>query len=179
MRVRVAVLLLVGLLAKPLAAQAADAARWEVAGGYAFMHDEDISENFRQGWVASVTRNATNWLGLVGEVGGNYKTLSILGEPPRLKVYSFMGGPKFTAGVSSRIGLFAQVLLGAARASSSVLDVGDSTTGFAYQPGGGIDMHLAPHVGARVEADYRIIRSQGSNSKESRVVAVAVLGLGR
>lgn len=172
-------LLVLGIFARPVAAQAAMASRYDVAAGYLFMHDQDISENFRRGWVVSGAGNVTGWLRLVGEVGGSYKTLDLLGEPPKLRVYTYMGGPRLTARVPSGVAPFAQVLFGAARASSSVLGVGDSVTDFAYQPGGGVDVRLGPMVGVRLEGDYRIIRSEGRNGKEPRVIAAAVVGFGR
>jgi hypothetical protein len=154
MRVPPVALLLVGMLMSPVAAHAADTPRLEVAAGYAFLHDEDISENFPWGWIASVEGNVTSWLRLVGEVGGSYRTLPDSIDPPRLTVYSLTGGPKFTARSYGRIVPFAQVVFGAALSSSGV---GDWDADFAYQPGGGIDMNFNPHIGVRLEADYRII----------------------
>jgi hypothetical protein len=169
-------LLLIGILTNPGAAQAADGPRYQVAAGYAFLHDEDISDNLSRGWVASVAGNIKSWLGLVGEVGGNYRTLSVVGDPPRLTVYGFMGGPRFTVRAYPRLAPFAQVLVGAVLASSGV---GDWDADFAYQPGGGISLHLKPRVGVRLEGDYRIIRSSGNNSKEPRFVAAAIFWFGR
>jgi opacity protein-like surface antigen len=174
MRVRSAALLLVGLFASPLMAQAQGTPRYEIAGGYSFMHDQDISENFPKGWVLSGGGRVMTWLDLVAEVGGNSKTLSIPGDAPKIKVSTFMVGPKFTARAYGRVTPFAQVLLGAAWASTKVVDVGDTVTDFAYQPGGGIDWAFKPNVGARVEGDYRIIRTDAGSSKESRFVVAAV-----
>jgi opacity protein-like surface antigen len=143
------------------------------------MRDQDISQNLPAGWVASVAGNITSWLGLVGEVGGHRKTLSIPGDPPTLSVFTFMGGPRFTARAVRPVTPFAQVLFGSARARSTVLDVGDTVTDFAYQPGGGVDVTLTRNVAIRLEGDYRIIRADGSNSKESRFVSAAVIGFGR
>jgi hypothetical protein len=179
MRVTCSALLLLGIFVRPAMAQAPAPSRYEVAAGYLFMHDQDISENFPRGWVVSGAGNVTRWLGVVGEAGISDKTLDLLGEPPKLRVYTFMGGPRATARLSSRVAPFGQVLFGAARASSSVLDVGDSVTDFGYQPGGGVDVHLSSAVGVRLQADYRIVRSEGRNSKESRVIAAAVVGFGR
>ena len=71
----------------------------------------------------------------MGEVGGNYKTLSIPGDPPKIKVQTLMGGPRFKAHTYGRVTPFGQVLFGAAWARTSVLDVGDTVKDFAYQPG--------------------------------------------
>ena len=179
MRFTLAALFLAAVFVSPLAAQSPAAPRFDVAVGYSFLHDQDISENFPKGWVASFADNLTSWLGIVGEVGGNYKTLSIPGDPPKIKVQTLMGGPRFKAHAYGRVTPFGQVLFGAAWARTSVLDVGDTVKDFAYQPGAGSDWNLRSNLGVRLEGDYRIVRAEGSNSKESRFVAAAVFGFGR
>jgi len=165
------------------AAQSANSPRYEVAGGYQFMRDQDISKqdpdlsaNFPAGWMASGGAHLWSWLGAVGEVSGSAKTLSIPGDKPKLRVYTFMAGPRFTRSAHTGVNPFAQVLLGSARASTSVLGIRDTVTDFSCQPGGGIDLSLAGRLGVRFEGDYRIIRAAGHNSKEPRVVAAAVIG---
>jgi hypothetical protein len=167
------------VVVRPVAAQSPTAPRFDVAGGYSFLHDQDISENLPKGWLASFADNLTSWLGLVGEVGGNYKTLAIPGDAPRIRVQTVLGGPRLRAHPSARVTPFGQVLFGAAWARTSVLGVGDTVKDFAYQPGGGIDWNLRSNLGVRLEGDYRIVRAAGSNSKESRFVAAAVFGFGR
>ena len=179
MRVSSTVLLLVGVLVTPLAAQAQDTPRLEVAAGYAFLRDQDTALNFPVGWVASASGKITSSLGIVGAAGGSYKTLSIPGDHPKLRVYAFMGGPRYTVRAKSKMPLFGQVLFGSARASSRVSGVGDSVRDFAYQPGGGVDLRVRSNMGVQLEGDYRIIRSHGSNSKEPRFVTAIVLGFGR
>jgi hypothetical protein len=179
MRFSLAALFLAAVIVSPLGAQAPSAPRFEVAGGYSYLHDEDISENLPKGWVASFADNLTNWLGIVGEAGGNYKTLSIPGDPPKIKVHTLMGGPRFKANAYGPVAPFGQVLFGAAWARTSVLGVGDTVRDFAYQPGGGIDLNFRTNLRVRLEGDYRIIRAEGSNSKEPRFVAAAVFGFGR
>ena len=94
MRARTA-LLVVGVLISPVAAHAQDLPRYEIAVGYSFLRDQDSSYNFPGGWVVSAAAAATPWLELVAEAGGSYKTLSIPGDPPKFRVYNFMGGPRF------------------------------------------------------------------------------------
>jgi hypothetical protein len=177
MRVGLAALILVVASSLPVAAQ--NAPRFELAGGYAFLHDEDSTYNFPGGWVASVAAPAASWLDAVAEAGGSYKTLSIPGDSPTFSVYSFMAGPRFRLVRSSRIGAFAQVLFGAARASTTVVGVSDTVRDFAYQPGAGVDVALQRHLAVRLEGDYRIVRAEGGNSRETRVLVAAVIGVGR
>ena len=126
--------------------------------------------------MASGGAHFWSWLGAVGEVSGSAKTLSIPGDKPKLRVYTFMAGPRFTRSAHTGVNPFAQVLLGSARASTSVLGIRDTVNDFSCQPGGGIDLSLAGRLGVRFEGDYRIIRASGHNSKEPRVVAAAVIG---
>jgi hypothetical protein len=179
MRFCLTALLLAAVAVNPLAAQSPAVSHVDVAVGYSFLRDQDISQNLPKGWVASVADTLTSWLGIVGEVGGNYKTLSIPGDAPKIRVLTLMGGPKFTTHAHGPVTPFGQVLFGAAWARTTVLDVGDSVRDFAYQPGVGIDFNVAPKVGVRLEGDYRIVRADGSNSKEPRFVAAAVFGLSR
>ena len=179
MRFTLAALFFVGVFVSPLAAQAQGTSRYDIAGGYSYLHDQDISENLSKGWVVSVGGRVMKWLDAVGEVGGNHKTLSIPGDPPKIRVLALMGSPRLTGPGYRRLTPFGQVLFGAAWARTSVLDVGDSVRDFAYQPGAGVNWNLGPRVGIRLEGDYRIIRAEGSNSKEPRFVAAAVFGLGR
>jgi len=183
MRLSPTVLILLLISTASTAAQSASSPRYEVAGGYQFMrdqdmakHDPDLSANFPAGWMASGGAHLWSWLGAVGEVSESAKTLSIPGDKPKLRVYTFMAGPRFTRSAHSGINPFGQVLFGSARASSSVLGVRQTVTDFSYQPGGGIDLSVAGRLGVRFEGDYRIVRAAGHNSKEPRVVAAALIG---
>lgn len=172
-------LIVLALFVRPVAAQSVDAPRYEVAGGYAFMHDDDSAYNFPKGWMVSVAAGVAPWLRVVGEVGGSYKTLVIPGDAPTFTVYHFMGGPRLTATRDRRLSPFAQVLFGAARATTTVVGVRETVTDFAYQPGGGLDVNLRRNVALRLDGAYRIIRANGANSKEPRVAIAAVFGLSR
>src|SRR5437899_2197150 len=110
MRARSAVMLLVALISIPRVADAQDAQRFEVAGGHAYMHDQDTSYDFPRGWVVSAAVVATQWLALVGEAGGSFKTVSLPSDSPKVKVYTFMAGPRVTAWRGQRVVPFAQVL---------------------------------------------------------------------
>jgi opacity protein-like surface antigen len=173
MRASIVTSILLVLSAARLAAQ--DAPALEVAAGYAFLHDQDSGYNFPAGWTASVAAHATSWFDAVADAGGSYKTLSIPGDHPKFSVYSVMGGPRFRLAHAGPVSPFAQVLFGVARAATTVVGVSETARDFAYQPGVGVDVALAPHLAARLEGDYRIIRAEGQNSKESRVVVAAVI----
>jgi len=183
MRLSSIVLILILMSVVSAAAQSTDSLRYEVAGGYQFMRDQDIakqdsdlSANFPAGWMASGGARLWRWLDAIGEVSGSVRTLSIPGDKPKLRVYTFMAGPRFERPAHPGINPFAQVLFGSARASASVMGIRETATDFSYQPGGGIDLNTSRRIGARFEGDYRIVRAAGRNSKEPRVIAAAVVG---
>jgi hypothetical protein len=181
MRISAAILILVLMSVVSPAAQSSS--RYDAAVAYQFMRDQDIakrdpdlSANFPKGWMVSGGVNLAGSLGAVGEVGGSSKTLDIPGDKPKLRVYTFMAGPRFKRPAHAGINPFAQVLFGSARATTSLLGVHDTVTDFSYQPGGGIDLNSAGRFGVRFEGDYRIVRAEHHNSKEPRFVAAAVVG---
>jgi opacity protein-like surface antigen len=152
MRAVLAVLFVV-CLAAPAAAQGP---RFDVSGGYSVLRDTEIDQNFN-GWVASVSGNLNPWFGVVGEVGGNYKSETFETIDVDLSMYSFMGGARFTSRANPAIAPFAQVLAGGVRLGASFAGESDSQTKFALQPGAGLDIWFAPYVGLRVGGDYRHI----------------------
>src|SRR5882672_11620173 len=121
MRLSSAVLILISISVVSLAAQSTDPLRYEVAAGYQFMRDQDIakqnpdlSANFPAGWMASAGAHLWGWLDAVGEVSGSMKTLSIPGDKPKLRVLTYMAGPRFERAAHPGINPFAQVLFGSA-----------------------------------------------------------------
>ena len=186
----------VNAICAPLAA--AQAARVEVAGGYALLRDENVSGNFPIGWFVSGGGNPAlgtfrkEWFGVVGEVSGNHKMVSPLGFDIHLSVYSFMGGAKFAAPKWRAMTPFGQFLIGAHRSEvSTALAIQRSATRFAYEPGGGVDVSLASHYAVRVGVKGRfirspdhadrvdntalIVRSPGVTSKEFQLIAGMVV----
>ena len=73
---------------------------------------------------------------------------------------------------------FAQMLFGGAHLSGGIEWDGALNTGFAYQPGGGVDVRIGPRVSVRLQGDYRIIRTTGHNNNQSRVLTGVVYNFG-
>jgi hypothetical protein len=148
---------------------------FDVSGGYSFLRDHEIDENLH-GWVAAIAGYVTDWLAIVGEVGGNYTTVPFLGTDIDVSAHSFMAGPRVSSSRSD-VTPFGQFLVGGLRGSASALGQSESATEFAIQPGGGVDVGLRPNAGIRVGADYRRILSDlGIN--EFRFYAGVVLRSG-
>ena len=174
--------LVVVVLLLGVAPASAQTPRVELSGGYSFMRDQDRSEDFPAGWVASVVGNVNGWVGVVAEVGSNHRVChdcqrgpftsdTFRGTDRDIRVFTFMAGPRVALRKMSTVTPFAQILLGGSHISGGVQFDGALTTGFSYQPGGGVDVNVARNLGVRLQADYRIVRTQGHNGNATRVLA--------
>ena len=164
--------------ASPAAAQPAPKA--EVSFGYVLLRDQDIyRETFPLGWNVDVALRLNTRLTIVGEVGGAYRNLDLLGSAFDLSVHTLLAGPRLSAWRSGRLSTFGQVLVGDARVRGSVFGETGSTTVLALQPGGGVDVRLTDLLGVRIAGDYRRLLAEGADEKEFRFVVGAVLRAGR
>lgn len=163
-------------LALPAAAQQ-PAPRLDVSVGYVVVRDQDIyGRTFPVGWNVDVATRMTRRLKIVGEVGGAYGNLDVLGTRFDLNVHTLMAGPRLSGWQSGRLAPFAHILVGGARNMASVFGESSSTTMLALQPGGGVDVRLTDLIGVRIGGDYRLILSSGA---EFRVVIGAVFAVGK
>jgi len=164
-----------------LSTVAVDIPKVEVGLGYQFLHDQQLETNFPAGWLASLNGNVNDWLGLMAEFSGSYKTVDELGSDVKVKVYTFMGGFRF-AKYFDRGAAYFQLLGGAARLESSGQVVGASfeasTTKFAFQPGIGLDGRLTDHLRVRIGGDYRLIFTDVVKTNEWRAHAGFVITFG-
>lgn len=140
----------------------------DVAFGYSILHDSELEETFPMGWLVAGGTNLDNNFALVGEAGGNYKSVDVLGTDVNFRVHTFLGGIRVQER-RTKVMPFGQFQVGLARMSASVLGEGDRSNGFAIQPGGGVEIALGSSMGARLQADYRMIRSDGETGNEFRV----------
>jgi hypothetical protein len=148
-----------------------------VALSYTVLHDSEIKETFPTGWAVAATGNMGPLFAVVGEIGGNYKTVSVLGTDVNLRVHSYLGGIR-VRNESSNAALFAQLLVGAATKGLSVAGEGANATSFALQPGGGVDFRFTQRIDLRAQFDFRTMRSEGVSTNEFRFSIGAVFGFG-
>jgi hypothetical protein len=181
--------LVIGLPAQVLAQ---DRSAVEVAaGGYSFMRDFLVKENFPAGWFASGACNITSWLAAVGEVAGTYKsqnvTLDSVNYRTNTQLHTFLGGPRYSRRMNG-VTPFGQVLVGVARETGGMTifrpSIATAETKLALQPGGGVDIPLTGHLSARLGADYRRIFAKRKNTdqkgnNELRLAAGIVVGFSR
>jgi hypothetical protein len=171
-------LLLVVALGSTCFAQSTPA--FEGSFGYSFLRN---FHNFnRHGWVGSAMGNVNDWVGIKGEVGGNYSD-SINSDS-----HSFLAGPQFTLRSTSVVTPWAHFLVGVQRNQTSFriftlpgpmafLATGTNSD-FAMQPGGGIDYWFQPRLGLRLGADYRRAFRENRDQNYYRLQAGIVFRFG-
>jgi hypothetical protein len=106
MKVRIFAFVFASFASAPVFAQSFD-----LGGGFQFMHDKDAEGNF-PGWFGQVGGNVTPTFGIVGEVAGGTRTDTGFATEVDVTVYSFVGGPRFSAPRSASVIPFVQVLFG-------------------------------------------------------------------
>jgi opacity protein-like surface antigen len=142
----------------------------EAFGGYSLIHN---SSNFFgntsitfNGGGGSISYNPKNWLGFVGDFGGNHWSKN--GQDSNVVTYLF--GPKI-AFRSDKFTPFAQVLFGGAHISGLssgclLCQVNTlSENSFAMTLGGGLDYNVTKHIGIRpVQFEYLMTRFKATDS---------------
>ena len=148
--------------------------RTEISGGYQFLSfavEGQDNESMPKGWYADVAGNLTPMIGVVFQVGGNYKTFNepiTVGGLTRaasadLKVHLFLGGVRINARQNSAFVPYGQVLVGAANSSVDLTGTipgipsfsqEESATNFTLELGGGVNFGLTDNAGIRFGVDY-------------------------
>jgi hypothetical protein len=166
--------LALAMLAAPSIA-AAQTPQGDVAVSYSYLHDPDLS--LPVGWVVAATAPLNKNVGIVGEVGGNYRSRTFDDFKISVQEYSFLGGVKVQHAASPRATVFGQMLAGTAMFRGSAEGESDSTFVLTLQPGGGVDVKLTPRVGVRAQGDYRYNTRNGDSLNQFRVAVGLVFGL--
>jgi len=160
-------------VALPAAAQTFP--RTEISGGYQFVTFTvaDENESIPKGWYFEVAGNLTPMIGLVFQVGGNYKTFeesvqvgggSFTAEVD-LDIYQFLGGLRLNARSNPRLVPYGQVLVGAINGSVELTTTStipgiptfseeDSSTNLGLVFGGGVNFGVSENTGIRFGVDY-------------------------
>jgi hypothetical protein len=160
----------------------------ELSGGYQFLNFslQGENESMPVGWYFDVAGNLTPMLGVVFQVGGNYKTfdesITIGGitatASADLKVHEFLGGVRLNLRSSNRAVVpFGQFLVGGVNASVNVTATTtipgqapitfsdeESGTDLGLQAGGGVNFGLTETIGLRAGADYQHVFAEGEGA---------------
>ncbi len=174
------------LLALSLPAMAQDQPRFDVFGGYSYVH-----VSFKDGSAGNITSNLnggsgaaafypSKLFGVVADFGG-YKVSSLKQAGASLDVsgtvISYLFGPRVRFG-SGGITPFAQVLFGGAHLGNITCSttatgcpssgtVATSENAFAMTAGGGVDVKVARHIAIRGQAEYLMTRFKAASSTGS------------
>ena len=148
----VVLVVFLGILSLPL--MAADNPKLEVFGGYQYLHTGDITIDGQKfanssanwnGWDTSATYNFSKHIGVEGNFGGAYKTVSGVST----HVYTYTFGPKVSF-PSGRIDPFAHVLFGGLKLGGSKHGQSESFNGFTMAFGGGLDVKASKVIAIRL-----------------------------
>ena len=176
------VLMVLSVSAVPASAQEVSAV--ELSGGWQLIRVgelfEDEAEVVPAGWYVDVAGNVTRMLAIVGQVGGNYKSIDVFFDEVDAKAHEFLGGVRVSSRANARVVPFGQFLVGATRfrADSDLLGIDESETDFALQVGGGVNLMATDRIGIRVGADYLRVFSEDEGTNVFRFVAGVVLPFG-
>ena len=161
------------LLVPALSALAQDASRLDLSAGYAMVQDRRIDQSMH-GWSASAAFYLTRWLGVAADIDGTYASQSDLGTDLDLSNHALVVGPRIALWRSARVSPFAHVLMGAVRASATILGQSDAVIDPGVQVGGGVDLSLAGRARLRVGADYRRVLGDYEGNQLRASVGLAV-----
>ena len=148
----------------------ADGHSFEVSGGYAYLNEHTLSQNVPRGWTGGIAAAVASWLTIAGEVGDSYVP-TVAATSSSTSLYSFLAGPRYVARVHERVSAFGQFLVGDVHAGSGVYSALPTSDEFAYQPGGGVDVAVAPRWAARFQGDFRAVRDAGTTFNQGRFTA--------
>ena len=146
---------------------AAQAPRIEIGGGYTGVNYEK-TPSFNTGWIASATGYLTPWLGVAGEVSGQYFSSSVpdapgytyRGRPFTVSFTNLLVGPKVALPSGRRVRGFGQMLFGATRyAGDPTAPFGKVFRFFLMQPGGGVDIGIKGPFAVRAQVDVPVFRN--------------------
>jgi hypothetical protein len=132
----------------------------ELSAGYAYMHFKSSPSVNLNGFALSGQYKLRDWLGGVGEVGGEYGTVGGVSS----RVYTFLVGPQISW--PRRVSPFAHILLGAGTFSGG----GFANRSLAVAYGFGVDVKIKPKWSWRViEGDIVQTHLGGLEEHNTRV----------
>jgi outer membrane protein with beta-barrel domain len=160
------------LLGLTLAAQTALQAQTgypgaDVFSGFSYMNADGGGgprQNF-VGWQAGFGGNFTRSLGIVGDFGGQYKSISGVS----VSLYQYLAGPQMNFHFPGSTA-FVHALVGGASARGSYGGLSASSSGFALGLGGGLDVGVSKRFAVRVfQVDYVPAHLSGSWQSNIRI----------
>jgi len=177
-------------LALTVIAQAQEAPRVEVFGGYSYMRLEDDGSGLDRDLNGfNVSGNITvlgKRLGLKADVSGHFGNIFVATGVPSIdqRQFLFLFGPQYSLRTSGKIQPFAHALFGFTRQTLKNNAIsGDLTdTGFAFAAGGGVDLKaFSSKLSLRlVQADYVLTKfgdgaASGNNTNNNLRISTGMV----
>ena len=184
------------LIALPHVVKAQQIEGIEIFGGYSYLQNNISStyspfygvpttfgSNFAMnGWQASITEKATDWLGLTQEFGGSYGTRNLRGFNNHFSTFSILSGPRFYYQGLKGVTPFVHALFGYEQTAVEIKSENLKVTGSSYAMafGGGLDVTVSKGLAIRlIQADFYRPQVFGSSQNDLRVSAGIVFRFGR
>jgi outer membrane immunogenic protein len=146
-------------------AQAQDAPKWEIFGGYTYMRANIVVSGTQfnmNGGSGSFAYNLTNWFGLVADLGITHSG-TVATQPFSLTITTYEFGPRVSWRNHTKLTPYGQVLIGGGRATgtlytnslgSGLAPLGQSND-FNFTAGGGVDWKINHGFSVRLaQAEY-------------------------
>jgi hypothetical protein len=155
------------LMAVLLFASSGVAQTFDVAGGYAWLREEDLT--VPNGWFGAAGVNLNDSFAVFGQLSQHSKTLNVSGIDVDTKLTIWGGGPRLTGNQRSSVTYFAQLLLGGASSKASVSGVSGQDfkdSNFALQPAAGVDVKAGGTVGVRFQGGLTLIKAEPEWQRE-------------
>jgi opacity protein-like surface antigen len=159
------------LLACAVASGAQDTSKFDIFGGYSFVHSGPglgLTSGDANGWEASAAYNWNKWLALKADVDGHYCCAQTM--------HNFLFGPQINLG-HDKLRPYFHGLVGVSHGTSSP-GFSDTVLGFAL--GGGVDLKWTDRISLRlVQADYLGTRYGDATQNNFRLSAGLVFHFGK
>ena len=139
--------------------------KFDVAVGYAW--EDDHGFHYPLGLTTAATVSVAPWLGIVGEVDGNYhrdhipdiEGFTYRGHAYTVSLHTFAVGPRVSKATSRSVAVFGQTLVGTNRiAGVPVQPFGWSQWSLLMQPGGGVSIKAFGSGDIRLTVEFPLIR---------------------
>ena len=130
--------------------------KYQLAGGYTYrsFYPPNAPRFGMNGWNATLDYNWRHWLSFVADGTGTYKDRGLDGKT---SIYTLLVGPRiYPFGHRHRLIPYGQVLLGAGHEILNIPAQGGfpqktfSSTAYAWEGGGGLDVRITPHWALRL-----------------------------
>jgi len=150
---------------------------YEIFGGYSYLRDEGHNLN---GWTGTFIANVNSWIAVAADFDGHYGSHREGLENVRVREHGFTFGPHVALKNRSPITPFAFALFGGAHENVKTGADTETSTAFAANFGGGLDVRINERWSARVvQVDASYTRFDGVGKTSPRFSTGLVFHFGK